>query len=162
MDQQPPPESEIEKLKRRIEQLERENSDLKKRLNQARDPNPVKRPSRRRVHLLLMDAGMDLYRKGNKWLVKFGELRQHYRKLTEIWKVLTKESWALDELFPYPSKSDTPPPKPQKRKPANPPRKPKNNLSLFQLDLKQRLETAGREMVRARGEPEPHFMESML
>lgn len=162
MDKSPPPESEIEKLKRRIEQLERENSELKTRLNRARDPNPVKRPSRRRVHLLLGDAGMDLFRKGKQWLVKFGKAEQYYRSLNEIWKVITKESWDLSELFPYPSNSDTPPPEPQKRKPANLPRKPKRNLSLFQLDLKQRLENVGREVVKARGEPQIHFMESML
>ncbi|MGB3514603.1 MAG: hypothetical protein WBA93_36415 [Microcoleaceae cyanobacterium] len=158
-----PPETEIEKLKRQVEQLERENSELKRKLNEARDPNPVIRPSRKRIHRLLMDAGMSLYRSGNWWLVKFGNLRQHYRKLTQIWKVIINDSWNLTDLFPFPSKSDTPPEETtKKRKPANPPRKPQRNLSIFQLELKQKLEVAGREAVRARGEPTPQFMDAML
>lgn len=95
-----PMEEETGKLKAENEQLRAELAIANSKLRRCKDPDPVQRPSWKRVIRLVHDACLDLQRVKGGWLLKFGRLVRRFRFLKEIWEILTAESWLISELFP--------------------------------------------------------------
>lgn len=110
-------ESEIERLRIENERLKTENEQLKtenERINaesirtnaiirRAKDPNPVQRPSLKRVLHLVAEACMSLSRVPGGWLLKLGHLARRFRKLSQIWEILLPDDWALSDIFTEPA-----------------------------------------------------------
>lgn len=100
-------ETEAATLRRSLEQIESElqrsrseSADLRRSLAMAKDPNPVKRFSVKRVQALASNACMETQRLRSGWLLKFGRLERRFRSLGQIWQILIQEDWALSDLFP--------------------------------------------------------------
>lgn len=91
----------------RFERLEKEIAALREQLKaaentvrRAKDPNPVQRPSLKRVFKLVHDACMTLTRKANGWLLKLGNKERVFKRLTQIWELLLTDDWSLGDIFP--------------------------------------------------------------
>ena len=87
--------------------LEAENERLRVELaranaiiRQAKDPNPVIRPSWQRVIKLVHEACMSLERLKSGWLLKLGHQVRRFKSLKQIWEILTAEEWFLSDIFP--------------------------------------------------------------
>lgn len=100
--------SDIDQMKRQIAEHQEEIARLNKALKQAKDANPVQRPSIKRVMRLVADACMEVQRVAGGWLLKFGKLTRRFRKLREIWEIFTTDNWHLSDVFP-PAKEEAPP-----------------------------------------------------
>ena len=118
---------EINQLKNRIAELEAEladqgeiigllektNKQLKKGLAEAqerlvesqtallraKDSSEVERASETRTSRLADQAGMSLSRWGRGWIIRFGKKRRWFKKLKDVWLVLTQPDWKLTDFF---------------------------------------------------------------
>lgn len=111
-------DSELERLKTENERLNAENEQLKTEnerlqaesirtnaiIRRAKDPDPVQRPSLKRVLKLVSEACMNLSRVPGGWLLKLGSLARRFRKLSQIWEILLQDDWVLSEVFTEPVK----------------------------------------------------------
>ncbi len=89
-----------ESLRKRIDQLEQENKSLRERLARAKNPDPIERPTETRVRRVADNAGIFVERFRSGWMLKFGHRKRWFKKLKDIWLILTSEDWQLSELFP--------------------------------------------------------------
>ena len=100
-------QQEIIALRRENAQLRQENELIKKDLDQAkqiirraRDISPIMRVSLKRVLRLAHDACMDVQRTAGGWILKMGGLARKFRRLADIWDLLSQDDFLLNEIFP--------------------------------------------------------------
>lgn len=118
-------------LKRKNSQLQQENEIIKKDLEQAKqimrrakDISPIVRLSLKRVLRLAHDACMDVKRTVGGWILQMGNKARKFRRLADIWDILSQDEWYLSDIFapdklisvdliqpPRPRKRPTPPEK---------------------------------------------------
>lgn len=133
---EPTIEQEIIALKRQIQQLQQENRELKQEnqrlttelkeakniIRRAKDISPLMRISLRRVLRLARNACMDIKRTVGGWILKMGDKARKFRRLADIWDILSQDDWCLSDIFapdklipldkikpPRPYKRPTPP-----------------------------------------------------
>ena len=99
-------EKEIEILKTQHQQLKNENEILKKDLEiskniirRAKDITPLVRISLKRVLRLAHDACMDVQRTVGGWILRMGDKARKFRRLADIWDILSQDNWFLSEIF---------------------------------------------------------------
>ena len=99
-------EQEIIALKRSLGQLKQENEILKKDLEiakqiirRAKDIAPIIRISLKRVLRLAHDACMDVQRTAGGWILKMGNKARKFRRLADIWDILSQDEWYLSDIF---------------------------------------------------------------
>ena len=108
--------AEVEKIKAENAQLAKDAANAKTALRRAKNPQPVERPSVKRMLSIVTDAFMCLRQvfKGSKlnkdgkslvpkpcgWELSMGNLKRKFRFLKEIWDLLTQEYWFLTDIFP--------------------------------------------------------------
>lgn len=114
-------------LRRKVDELEAENARLRDQLARAKNPEPVQRPSYERVRRLASNACMDVERLKNRgFMLTMGLKKRWFKKLTDLWEILTADEWELSEIF---SKKVIPPiPKRNKPNRRNPSLVPNPNL----------------------------------
>lgn len=93
-------EAELKRSEAELKRSQSEAADLRRAIAIAKDPNPVKRCSLKRVQALASNACMAVERLNKGWLLKFGRLERHFRFLGQIWQILIQEDWALSDVFP--------------------------------------------------------------
>ena len=98
---------EIIALKRENAQLQQENELVKKDLDQAKqiirrakDITPLMRISLKRVLRLAHDACMDVKRTVGGWILKMGNKARKFRRLADIWDLLSQDDFLLSDIFP--------------------------------------------------------------
>jgi len=86
-----------------IKNLSLENRDLKETINRAKDIRPWARPNRDNVKQMARAALLDIVKAPGGWVVKMGEcIGKKFKRLRDIWLILTRESWNLhDEFLPH-------------------------------------------------------------
>lgn len=102
-------EAKNKQIKADLSRSQSEAADLRQALAQAKDPNPVKRCSLKRVQTLASNACMAVQRLGKGWLLKFGQLERRFRFLGQIWQILIQDDWALSDVFPPEPSRQQPP-----------------------------------------------------
>lgn len=100
-------EAEQEFVNQRYRELERENEILKKDLDQAKqvirrakDASPVMRLSLKRVLRLAHHACMDVQRTVGGWILRMGDKARKFRRLADIWDLISVDEFILSEIFP--------------------------------------------------------------
>lgn len=100
-------QQEIATLKRENALLKQENELVKKDLEctkqvirRAKDISPLKRISLKRVLRLAHDALMDVQRTIGGWILKMGNKARRFRRLADIWELLSVDEFLLSEIFP--------------------------------------------------------------
>ena len=121
----------IEQLQQEILALREENQRLKEELTEAKqtirhakDISPIMRVSLHRVLRLAHYACMDVQRTVGGWILKMGDKARKFRRLFDIWDILSQDDWVLSDIFasdtlipinriqlPRPRKRPTPPSK---------------------------------------------------
>lgn len=98
--------TEIIALKQQIKQLRQENHRLTEELNEAKntirrakDISPLIRPSFKRVLRLAHNACMEVQRTVGGWILKMGDKARKFRRLADIWDILSQDDWYLSDLF---------------------------------------------------------------
>ena len=98
--------SQSQQIEAKNQQLEQENETLKKNLAQAKqiirrakDISPLMRISLKRVLRLAKDACMDVKRTVGGWILKMGDKARKFRRLADIWDILSQDNWYLSEIF---------------------------------------------------------------
>lgn len=90
----------IKRLREENSTLNEQVANLRGQLNRAKDPNPVQRPSLIRVLLLARMALMDIKRVGGGWVLSMGDsLRRSFKRLRDIFDLLTQDDWCLSDIF---------------------------------------------------------------
>lgn len=99
-------EKEIASLKRENAKLRQENEILNKDLDQAKqiirrakDISPLIRISLKRVLRLAYDACMEVKRTVGGWILKMGDKARKFKRLADIWDILSQDNWYLSEIF---------------------------------------------------------------
>lgn len=99
-------ETEIKLLKQEIIALKQKNQELKEELKKAqqiirhaKDISPVVRPSLKRVVRLAHNACMEVKRTVGGWILQMGHLARKFRRLGDIWLLLSQDNWCLSEIF---------------------------------------------------------------
>lgn len=118
--------SEVEDLKKRIEELEKENAELQTRLNRARNANPRERASWLVCKRLVDSCGLFLEKVSTGWEISMGTAKRVFKRLKDIWLFFSQSEWYISDLFPQldPQPQEKPKPKPHR------PRFPQRNPSL--------------------------------
>lgn len=121
---EPKQESEVEKLQKRIKELEQqldkvneENSYQRRVIRRAKNISPIERPSFQRVAQLAFEACLEVKRVARGWIVSLGQKMRKFRTLTDIFEFLIRDDWAISDLFPEDEKVnalDLLPPLPKK------------------------------------------------
>ena len=100
-------QKEIIALKRENALLQQENELVKKDLDQAKqiirrakDISPLMRISLKRVLRLAHDACMDVQRTVGGWILRMGRLARKFRRLANIWDLLSQDDFKLSDIFP--------------------------------------------------------------
>jgi hypothetical protein len=98
---------EIIALKREVQKLKQENEIITKDLDQAKqilrrakDITPLMRISLKRVLRLAHDACMDVQRTVGGWILKMGNKARKFRRLADIWDLLSQDEFYLSDIFP--------------------------------------------------------------
>ena len=98
--------SQYQQLEAKNQQLQNENKVLKKNLEiaknvirRAKDISPLMRISLKRVLRLAHDACMDVQRTVGGWILKMGDKARKFRRLADIWYILSQDNWYLSEIF---------------------------------------------------------------
>ena len=94
-------------LQQQQKELERENQLLKKDLDQAKqiirrakDISPIVRLSFKRILRLAHDACMDVQRTVGGWILRMGDQARKFRRLADIWDLISVDEFVLSEIFP--------------------------------------------------------------
>ena len=138
-------EREILLLETKIAQLEQENEILKKDLEvakqvirRAKDISPLMRISLKRVLRLAKDACLDVRRTVGGWILLMGNKARKFKRLVDIWDILSQDNWFLSEIF-APDKLIAidliQPPKPRKLPIQYYPKQPKVPFPITREDL---------------------------
>ena len=92
--------AENERLRAQNEELLKALADSRAIIRRAKDPQPVDRPSFKRVIQLVREACMSLIRLKSGWELRMGHLKRRFRFLKQIWELLIVEDWFLSDVFP--------------------------------------------------------------
>ncbi|MEM7758161.1 MAG: hypothetical protein AAF298_08560 [Cyanobacteria bacterium P01_A01_bin.40] len=99
-------QQEIAVLKQENARLQQENELVKKDLDcakevirRAKDISPLMRISLKRVLRLAHDACMDVQRTVGGWILRMGKLARKFRRLADIWDLLSVDEFVLSEIF---------------------------------------------------------------
>lgn len=92
--------AENERLKAQNEELLKALAHTRTRLRRAKNPDPINRPSFKRVIALVQEACMTLTRLRSGWQLSMGRLKRKFRFLRQIWDLLIEEDWFLGHIFP--------------------------------------------------------------
>ena len=94
-------------VNQRQRELERENALLKKDLDiakqvirRAKNVSPVMRLSLKRVLRLAHHACMDVQRTVGGWILRMGDKARKFRRLADIWDLISVDEFILSEIFP--------------------------------------------------------------
>ena len=126
------PEPSYEQLQREIIALKRKNARLKEEnelvkkdldsakqiIRRAKDISPLMRISLKRVLRLAHDACMDVKRTVGGWVLKMGSKARKFRRLADIWYLLSQDEFLLSDIFPEDkliAVENILPPRPRKR-----------------------------------------------
>jgi transposase-like protein len=100
-------QKEIIALRKENAQLRQENEILSKDLEQAKqilrrakDVSPIMRLSLRRVMRLAHQACMDVQRTVGGWILRMGNTARKFRRLADIWDLLSQDEFYLSDIFP--------------------------------------------------------------
>ena len=107
-------DSAIEELKKEIIALKTENARLKQEneiirkdldiakqvIRRAKDISPLMRISLKRVLRLAHDACMDVQRTVGGWILRMGDKARKFRRLADIWDLISVDEFILSEIFP--------------------------------------------------------------
>ena len=107
-------DSAIEELKKEIIALKTENARLKQEneilkkdldiakqvIRRAKDITPLARISLKRVLRLAHDACMDVQRTVGGWILRMGDKARKFRRLADIWDLISVDEFILNEIFP--------------------------------------------------------------
>lgn len=100
-------ETENQLIEHRYHEVERENEILtkdleqaKQTIRQAKDISPIIRLSLKRVLRLAHQACMDIKRTVGGWILKMGDKARKFRRLADIWDILSVDEFILSEIFP--------------------------------------------------------------
>ena len=100
-------QQEILALKSKNAQLQQENEVIKKDLEQAKqiirrakDISPIMRLSLKRVLRLAHDACLDVQRTIGGWILRMGDRARKFKRLADIWDLLSVDEFVLSEIFP--------------------------------------------------------------
>jgi hypothetical protein len=100
-------QKEIIALRKENSQLRQENEILSKDLEQAKqilrrakDISPIMRLSLRRVMRLAHQACMDVQRTVGGWILRMGNTARKFRRLADIWDLLSQDEFYLSDIFP--------------------------------------------------------------
>jgi hypothetical protein len=88
------------RLKQENQQLEEELTQAKQIIRSAKDISPVMRISLQRVMRLAHQACLDVQRTVGGWILKIGDKARKFRRLVDIWAILSQDNWYLSEIFP--------------------------------------------------------------
>jgi hypothetical protein len=118
-------EAENQLLEQKSREIKKENEILKKDLEcakqvirRAKDVSPVMRLSLKRVLRLAHHACMDVQKTVGGWILKMGDKARRFRRLIDVWDVLSVDEFILSEIFPPEKLIDVnliQPPKPRTR-----------------------------------------------
>ena len=96
-------EASIEQYRR----LQQENENLKKDLDRAKqiirrakDASPIMRLSFKRVMRLAHHACMDVQRTVGGWILRMGDKARKFKRLADIWDLISQDEFILSEIFP--------------------------------------------------------------
>lgn len=130
--------SEAEDLKKRVEELEKENAELKTRLNRAKNANPRERVSWLVVKRLVDNCGLFLEKASNGWEISMGSAKRIFKRLKDVWLFFSANEWYISDLFPQldppPQPQEKPKPKPRTVQPKVPQRNPSLAPALIASD----------------------------
>ena len=108
----------LDSVKQENQRLKEELFEAKNIIRNAKDISPIMRISLRRVLRLAHNACMDIQRTVGGWILKMGDKARKFRRLADIWDILSQEDWYLSDLF-APDKlilfDKIKPPRPRKR-----------------------------------------------
>jgi hypothetical protein len=100
-------QKEIIVLKRENAKLRQENEMISKDLDQAKqiirrakDITPLMRISLQRVLRLAHQACMDVKRTVGGWILRMGNKARKFRRLADIWDLLSQDDFYLGDIFP--------------------------------------------------------------
>jgi hypothetical protein len=100
-------EAENQLLEQKSRELKQENQLLKKDLEQAKqvirrakDVSPIMRISLQRVMRLAHQACMDVQKTVGGWILKIGDKARRFRRLADVWDILSVDEFILSEIFP--------------------------------------------------------------
>lgn len=96
-----------QQLREEIIALQEENELLSKKLKEAKhiirrakDISPIMRVSLKRVMRLAQRVCMDVQRTVGGWILRMGDKARKFRRLADIWDILSQDDWLLGEVFP--------------------------------------------------------------
>jgi hypothetical protein len=100
-------EREIIALRKEVSKLRQENEIISKDLDQAKqilrrakDISPIMRFSLQRVMRLAHQACMDVKRTVGGWILRMGDKARRFRRLADIWDLLSQDEFYLSDIFP--------------------------------------------------------------
>jgi hypothetical protein len=100
-------EREIIALRKEVSKLRQENEIISKDLDQAKqilrrakDISPIMRLSLQRVMRLAHQACMDVKRTVGGWILRMGDKARRFRRLADIWDILSQDEFYLSDIFP--------------------------------------------------------------
>ena len=100
-------EAENQMIRQQHREIEQENKLLKKDLDQAKqiirrakDISPIMRLSLKRVLRLAHHACMDIQRTVGGWILRMGDKARKFRRLADIWDLISVDEFILSEIFP--------------------------------------------------------------
>ena len=94
------PEPSYARLQQENELIEKDLYRAKQIIRRARDISPIIRLSLKRVLRLAHDACMDVKRTVGGWILKMGSKARKFRRLADIWDILSQDDFLLSEIFP--------------------------------------------------------------
>jgi hypothetical protein len=88
------------KLKQENEIISKDLEQAKQILRRAKDITPLMRISLQRVLRLAHQACMDVQRTVGGWILRMGNTARKFRRLADIWDLLSQDEFYLSDIFP--------------------------------------------------------------
>jgi hypothetical protein len=91
---------EVSKLRQENEIISKDLDQAKQILRRAKDISPIMRLSLQRVMRLAHQACMDVKRTVGGWILRMGDKARRFRRLADIWDLLSQDDFYLSDIFP--------------------------------------------------------------
>jgi hypothetical protein len=91
---------EVSKLRQENEIITKDLDQAKQILRRAKDISPIMRLSLQRVMRLAHQACMDVKRTVGGWILRMGDKARRFRRLADIWDILSQDEFYLSDIFP--------------------------------------------------------------
>lgn len=110
----------IDSMESQNEELRSEIRDLRETINRAKNISPWARPNFNNVRHLAKKACLDIVKAPGGWVVKMASrIGKKFKRLRDIWLILTQEEWHLhDDFFPHSESIPAPAPAPAPAPPS--------------------------------------------